>query len=105
MKLVVINKCHTLITGQPIQELYKNIKYTEMIDNLPSYVSLEGDIAAIMHVLQFLPKQSLRILVSLLFLHGTCLVLFSANALIQLPRASKLLLMLAPSRILAPENN
>ena len=61
---------------------------------------LEGEIFEIMTVRQFPPIESFNNLVNFEFLYG---IYFdpSANALIQLPNANKLLLIFAPSRNLA----
>ena len=66
-----------------------------------SKVSELGLTLAIITVRQFPPMESLRSLVSLEFLYGMYLAP-SARALMQLPRASSDLLMLDPSRNLAP---
>jgi hypothetical protein len=63
-----------------------------------------GEIVAIITVLQLPPKESLSILVSLLSLKGTKepFLFLSPSALMQLARASRLVLILAPSMSLIP---
>jgi len=69
-----------------------------------SYWLLAGDIVAIMTVLQFPPKESFSIRVSLLSLKGTKEPFFclSPKELIQFARANKLVLIFAPSLSLSP---
>ena len=69
-----------------------------------SFYVLAGLTVAIITVLQLPPSESLSILVSLLSLNGTKLPFFvlSPRALMQLARASKDVLILAPSISLKP---
>ena len=69
-----------------------------------SFWLLAGEIVAIITVLQLPPSESLSILVSLLSLNGTKnpFLFLSPSALMQLARASKEVLILAPSLSLIP---
>lgn len=79
---------------------------------MSSYAANAGDILVIITVLQFPPNESFKSLVSLESLYGICVFLLAAapfepfvyshKAFMQLPKANKLLLILAPSTSLIP---